>query len=198
MSMRQQVGQAATAVEQLLRALWHSEFQCRFGSYRTAIILLADVGLEFGMTKRCKRILEEIMPQVSDPIIGLRTNLMDWSKVIDGDDIEQRALACFTLARCIIAADGQSPEAIHQALVYLDIAERDYEALEILRSLFDVQFLISVLYHNLDMVEKRDAAAARHFKTEEAMQEAAVVVAEDWIEQVWELVLDIGASLAKR
>jgi anaphase-promoting complex subunit 5 len=198
MSMRQQVGQAATAVEQLLRALWHSEFQCRFGSYRTAIILLADVGLEFGMTKRCKRILEEIMPQVSDPIIGLRTNLMDWSKVIDGDDIEQRALACFTLARCIIAADGQSPESIHQALVYLDIAERDYEALEILRSLLDVQFLISVLYHNLNMVEKRDAAAARHFKTEEAMQEAAVVVAEDWIEQVWELVLDIGASLAKR
>ena len=48
-----------------MRALWHSEFQCRYGSYRTAIILLADVGLEFGMTKRCKRILEEIMPQVS-------------------------------------------------------------------------------------------------------------------------------------
>ena len=62
---KQQVGQAATAVEQLLKALWHSEFQCRYGSYRTAIILLADVGLEFGMTKRCKRILEEIMPQVS-------------------------------------------------------------------------------------------------------------------------------------
>jgi hypothetical protein len=60
-----QVGQASTAVEQLLRALWHSEFQGRYGSYRTAIILLADVGLEFGMTKRCKRILEEIMPQVS-------------------------------------------------------------------------------------------------------------------------------------
>ena len=65
MSLQQHVGQAATAVEQLLRALWHSEFQCRYGSYRTAIILLADVGLEFGLTRRCKRILEEIMPQVS-------------------------------------------------------------------------------------------------------------------------------------
>jgi anaphase-promoting complex subunit 5 len=63
-----QVGQGSAAVEQLLRALWHSEFQCRYGSYRTAIILLADVGLEFGMTKRCKRILEEIMPQVSSLI----------------------------------------------------------------------------------------------------------------------------------
>jgi anaphase-promoting complex subunit 5 len=83
-------------------------------------------------------------------------------------------------------------------LSYLDIAEKDYATLEILRSLADVQFLISVLYHNLNMVEERDAAATRHLKTEEASQEAAVVVVEDWIDQVWELVLDIGASLAKR
>ena len=81
---------------------------------------------------------------------------------------------------------------------YLDIAEKDYATLEILRSLADVQFLISVLYHNLNMVKERDAAATRHLKTEEAMQEAAVVVVEGWIDQVWELVLDIGASLAKR
>jgi hypothetical protein len=48
------------------------------------------------------------------------------------------------------------------------------------------------------MVEEGDAAAPRHLKTEEAMQEAAVVVVEDWIDQVWELVLDIGASLILR
>ena len=83
-------------------------------------------------------------------------------------------------------------------MLYLDIAEKDYATLEILRSLADVQFLISVLYHNLNMVEERDAAATRHLKTVEATQEAAVVVVEDWIDQVWELVLDIGASLAKR
>jgi anaphase-promoting complex subunit 5 len=83
-------------------------------------------------------------------------------------------------------------------LSYLNIAEKDYATLEILRSLADVQFLISVLYHNLNMVEEMDAAATRHLNTEEAMEEAAVVVVEDWIDQVWELVLDIGASLAKR
>ncbi len=83
-------------------------------------------------------------------------------------------------------------------MLYLDIAEKDYATLEILRSLADVQFLISVLYHNLNMVEERDVAATRHLKTVEATQEAAVVVVEDWIDQVWELVLDIGASLAKR
>lgn len=48
------------------------------------------------------------------------------------------------------------------------------------------------------MVEERDTAATRHLKTEEAMHEATVVVVEDWIDRVWELVLDIGASLAKR
>jgi hypothetical protein len=48
------------------------------------------------------------------------------------------------------------------------------------------------------MVEERDAAATRQTKTEEEIQEAEVVASEDWIDQVWELVLDIGASLAKR
>lgn len=48
------------------------------------------------------------------------------------------------------------------------------------------------------MIEERDAAATRHHKTEEAIQEASVIVVEDWIEQVWELVQDIGATLAKR
>lgn len=56
--------QAQTAVEHLLRGLWDSEFLCRLNHYRTGIILLADIGLEFGISKRSKRILEEIMPQV--------------------------------------------------------------------------------------------------------------------------------------
>jgi hypothetical protein len=61
----QQHYQASTAIESLLRALWHAEFLCHYDSYRIGIILLADVGLEFGMSKRCRRILDEIMPQVS-------------------------------------------------------------------------------------------------------------------------------------
>jgi hypothetical protein len=64
--MQQQCDQATSAIEPLLKALWLSEFQGRLNSYRTAIILLADVGLEFGMTKRSRRILEEIMPQVCE------------------------------------------------------------------------------------------------------------------------------------
>ncbi|KAI0064595.1 hypothetical protein BV25DRAFT_1822992 [Artomyces pyxidatus] len=180
MQMRQ-VGQAAATVEQLLKALWHAEFQNRYGSYRVGVILLADIGLEFGLTKRSKRILEEIMPQV-----------------IDGDDMEQRGLACFTLARCLIAAGERSAGSIRAALPYLDVAEKDYAALEMFRSLADVQCLLSVLYHNLGMVKERDEAAERQLKTEEDMKKAAVVVNETWVWEVWELVCDVGAALAKR
>ena len=56
--------QSHASVDQLLTALWHAEYHGRYHLYRTAIILLADVGLEFGMTKWCKRLLDEVMPQV--------------------------------------------------------------------------------------------------------------------------------------
>jgi anaphase-promoting complex subunit 5 len=59
----QRCDQATTAIEQLLKALWHSEFLSRLSDYRTGIILLADISLEFGLSKRSRRILEEIMPQ---------------------------------------------------------------------------------------------------------------------------------------
>ncbi|KAJ7582745.1 hypothetical protein C8J56DRAFT_791650 [Mycena floridula] len=152
---RRYAGLSAHAIEQLLTALWHSEFLFRLPLYRTAIILLADVGLEFGMSKRCRRILEEIMPQV----------------IIIGGDREQRALACFTLARCIVATEGSmgrfnssvlnakktcSPA---EALRYLAIAEADFGQLEMHRPLMDVQYLVSVMYNTLEMEEERDAAA---------------------------------------
>ncbi|THH12641.1 hypothetical protein EW146_g7506 [Bondarzewia mesenterica] len=158
-----QADQGAVSVEKLLRALWHAEFQCRFGSYRTGIILLADVGLEFGMTKRCS------------------------TQIITGDDLEQRALGCFTFARCTIAAGNRSAESIREALPYLDIAEKDYATLEILRSLADVQYFISVLYHNLGMPTERDRAAERHLITEEERKMGAVVSSETWVSQVWDL-----------
>ena len=56
--------QSHASVDQLLTALWHAEYHGRYNLYRTAITLLADVGLEFGMTKWCKRVLDEVMPQV--------------------------------------------------------------------------------------------------------------------------------------
>lgn len=64
-SSKQRYDQGSSAVEPLLRALWHAEFQSRLGLYRTGVILLADICLDFGMTERCRQMLEEIMPQVT-------------------------------------------------------------------------------------------------------------------------------------
>ena len=63
--LEQDCDQAVAGIEQLLKAVWQSEFLCRFSLYRTAIILIADVGLELGINKRSRQILEEILPQVS-------------------------------------------------------------------------------------------------------------------------------------
>lgn len=51
-------------MEQLLNSIWNAEFMFRMPLYRTGILLLADIGLEFGMTKKSQRIIEEILPQV--------------------------------------------------------------------------------------------------------------------------------------
>ncbi|PCH38233.1 hypothetical protein WOLCODRAFT_64717 [Wolfiporia cocos MD-104 SS10] len=173
--------QAHAWVEPLLTAIWHGEFQCRYGLYRTAAVLLADVGLEFGMTKWCRKTIDEVMPQI-----------------IAGNELEQKALACFTLARCIIAAEEASPESLKEAAYYLKIAEQDYAKLEILRSLQDVQYLQSIVFHNLDNIKERDEAAARHLKTDEERKKAAAVVIEDWVVDVWDVVTQVGAALAAR
>ena len=52
-------------VDKLLVALWHAEFQCRYGLYRTGLIMLADISMEFGLSQKARRMVEDIMPQVT-------------------------------------------------------------------------------------------------------------------------------------
>jgi len=52
-------------VDKLLVALWHAEFQCRYGLYRTGLIMLADISMEFGLSQKARRMVEDVMPQVS-------------------------------------------------------------------------------------------------------------------------------------
>jgi hypothetical protein len=51
-------------VDKLLVALWHAEFQCRYGLYRTGLVMLADISMEFGLSQKARRMVEDIMPQV--------------------------------------------------------------------------------------------------------------------------------------
>jgi anaphase-promoting complex subunit 5 len=159
--------------------------------------LLADISLEFGWTRKARRIVEEIMPHV-----------------IAGDDIEQRALACFVYGRCIIAADDDSTyivwsfmpsidyftatAGLKEALPYLLIAEDDYRRLEIYSSLADVQYFISIVYHNLDMEKERDAAAKRHQESEEEQKRLDAIVVDKDVLAICELLADVGAALAAR
>ncbi|KAJ7774662.1 hypothetical protein DFH07DRAFT_800430 [Mycena maculata] len=174
-----QCDQAPNAIEGLLTALWHSEFLGRLHLYRTGIILLADVGLDYGMSKRSRRILEEIMPQM-----------------ISGQDLEQRALACFTLARCIIVAGDSAAEALREAVPYLVKSEQDYLTLEMYRAVMDVQYFLSVVYHNLGLQLESDEVAKRHFATQEMRRE--LEVSEDGFTGVLEVVRMVGAALAHR
>ncbi|KAI0664893.1 hypothetical protein C8Q70DRAFT_1049092 [Cubamyces menziesii] len=177
----QRVSQAHTCVDELLTALWHAEYQGRYGLYRTAVVMLADVGLEFGMTKWCKRLLDEVMPQI-----------------MSENDLEQKGYALFTLARCVIAAGDSSPDSLREAIGYLEEAERGFETLEMFASIMDVQFLLSVLHHNLGDAVKRDEAAERHEQTRLKYEEAQKCVVEDWIEDTWAVVSEIGAAIASR
>ncbi|KAK2466948.1 hypothetical protein APHAL10511_001206 [Amanita phalloides] len=173
--------QASTTIEHLLRALWHSEYLCHFDSYRIGIILLADIGLEFGMSKRCQQILNEILPQI-----------------INGDDLEQRGTACFTLARCIIAAEGPTELALREAVRYLLFAENDFKILQIYRSLQEVQYLLSVMYHNLGLNVERNQMAVKHAKTEAELRRLEEIAVDDELEQILDTVVSVGAALAMR
>ncbi|KAJ7172511.1 armadillo-type protein [Mycena filopes] len=175
----QQCDQAASAMDGLLTSLWHSEFLGRLNSYRTGIILLADVGLEYGMSKRSRRILEEIMPQI-----------------ISGQDLEQRALACFTLARCIIVAGESTADAMREAVPYILKSEEDYLALEMHHAVMDVQYFLSVVYHNLGLHAEREEAAKRHFATQEMRKE--LEMSDEGISGILQVVKMAGAATCSK
>lgn len=78
------------------------------------------------------------------------------------------------------------------------MAEEDYSNLEMYRAIQDTQYLLSVVYHNLGMVQERDGAAARCQATEERAKYLSTVAMEDWIADVWEVVSNVGAALASR
>lgn len=131
--------------------------------------------------------------------------------------MEQRAVACFTLARCIIAAGdstGRShlfsiytitrpilcaiADTLREALPYVLIAESDFCQLEMYQPAKDAQYLLSVLYHNLDMKDERQNAAQRHSDTELKQQELEMTVIDKEVLRVFELIATVGDALASR
>ncbi|KAK0500607.1 hypothetical protein EDD18DRAFT_1348017 [Armillaria luteobubalina] len=173
--------QSPTAIHHLLTSLWHSEFLLRLNLYRTSIIMLADVGLELGLTKRSRRMLERIMPQL-----------------ITGNDMEQRALASFTLARCILAAEGVTEQSLREAGMYLKVAETDFIALEMYQEASDAQYLSSIVFHNVADERMRDVAARNNSISAEKAAGLEKQSYDEEVAQILDTVALVGARLALR
>lgn len=180
------VHQGSTMVDKLLVALWHAEFQCRYGLYRTGLVVLADISMEFGLSQKARRMVEDIMPQI-----------------IQGGDLEQRAYACLTLARCIImsgrdAENVQSPASLREAIQYLKISEADYLKIEIYAAARRVQYILSVVYNTLNMKAERDAAVKRLGETDEKAKVVSGQGADSQMIEIINLVSEVGVGLAAR
>ncbi|KAH7340951.1 hypothetical protein B0J17DRAFT_340197 [Rhizoctonia solani] len=176
--------QIPLSIQPLLDALWTTEFRGTWSLYRTGIALLADLGIGLGMARSGREFLEECMAQV-----------------LNGDDLEQRAYACFTLAKCIMtAAKGDDPipparvqKHLKLALFWLHIAEQDYAFIEFYTGRLDVLYTLSVVYHNLGMLPERDNAATLHAEVEKERVEMVRKEVDDELRDVWEVVCDIAA-----
>ncbi|KAJ3971131.1 hypothetical protein EV361DRAFT_912638 [Lentinula raphanica] len=160
--------------EQLLKTLWHSEFLFRMQHYRITIILLADAGLQLGLSKSSQKMIEDVMPQS-----------------ISGNDIETRAFAAFTIARCILAANQTLPD-LQQAASWLAIAEKDYTTLQIYRSAMDVQYLLAVVYNSMGAEQERDSSAERFQMTQQLAEKLEVTVVDQEVGEILELVSRVG------
>ncbi|KAG8881233.1 hypothetical protein FRB98_004464 [Tulasnella sp. 332] len=132
------------AIPVVLDALWNSEFVGSWAYHRVAVSQLAEISVEFGMAGKGRRMIEGILPQV-----------------LNGDDVEIRAYACYTLARCIIAESWSKDDptipppparqnaALEEALPFLHVAEQDYTTIEMYQERLNVIYMLSVVYHNL-------------------------------------------------
>lgn len=168
------------------------------------------------MSKRAQRILDEIMPQVY--ILFKKNSLsicLQFIQIISGNDIEQRAFACFILARCILSVGGSdggphccdlrrffnsllSGTALKKALNYLLISEADFVVLDIPVSLSDVRYLISVVYHNLGMVNERNQIAQKVADAFAQQQKNEAWIWDDKMSDILNAVAMVGVALASR
>jgi anaphase-promoting complex subunit 5 len=89
-------------------------------------------------------------------------------------------------------------ENLQSALVYLQMAEADFAALEMMNASADVQYFVSVIHHNLGNISERDKAAQQHSSLEAERARMETVAFDDQVDAVWRLVSDIGVALASR
>ena len=78
------------------------------------------------------------------------------------------------------------------------MAEVDFQKLEILRSAKDAQYLLSIIYYNLDMENEGNEVAIRCSQTEELQKSMEKAIADEETREIFDLLGTIGAALAAR
>jgi len=78
------------------------------------------------------------------------------------------------------------------------MAEVDFRNLEIYRSIKDAQYLLSIIYHNLDMENEGNEVAIRCLQTEKLQQSMEKAIADEETREIFNLLGTIGAALAAR
>ena len=78
------------------------------------------------------------------------------------------------------------------------MAEVDFRKLEIFRSMKDAQYLLSIIYHNLDMESEGNDVAMRCSQTEQLQQNTEKAVVDEETREIFDLLATIGAALASR
>ncbi|KZV91078.1 hypothetical protein EXIGLDRAFT_770244 [Exidia glandulosa HHB12029] len=179
------LGGATLGTEPLLTALGEAKATGNWALYRVGVVMLADWGLNMGMVSTVRETLEECLPQL-----------------MSGEDVEQRAYAEYTYARCLLteAKGSHTQELLETVLHFLRHAEAGYVSLQMPAALQAVQYMIAVVCHNMGpaYVQKRDEAAAQRLATQAEAARWAGEQVDEQFKEVMEVVTQVGITIAGR
>lgn len=78
------------------------------------------------------------------------------------------------------------------------MAEADYTTLSMFEAASDVQWLLMVVFHNLGMKVDEEAVLERYSNSVSTMRSSEECTLDGEAQRVWDLVTDVGLSLAAR
>lgn len=87
---------------------------------------------------------------------------------------------------------------LREALPHLVMAEADYARLSMFEASSDVQWLLMVVFHNLGMKADEEAVFERYSNSVSTMRGFEECALDGEVQQIWDLVTDVGLSLVAR
>ncbi|KAF8321656.1 hypothetical protein DL93DRAFT_2093642 [Clavulina sp. PMI_390] len=170
-------GVSVPAIKPLMEAIWSAEIRGMIGYYRTAVVLLADICIDLDLSHTCVGWLEEILPGV-----------------LLGNDLELRAYASVTYARCLIASceTGMNESKLKETRPHLIRAVKDYRAISLYPQALDALCILSIVCDNLGSHAERDNWAEQFVVLDQERQNVVSATADDDMIASLQIVKDAG------